>query len=84
LSFAVLSRFEVFQQSKRFYKECKRLKLPGFLLDQLTRASSSLGSLRECQAILEIENIDNPALLELADRIGAMLFKLSRPRNREN
>ena len=40
--------------------------------------SISLGSLRECQAILELENINDPMLINMADQLGAMLFSLSR------
>jgi four helix bundle protein len=38
--------------------------------------SMAMGSLRECQAILEIEEITDPEITKLADRLGAMLFKL--------
>ena len=38
----------------------------------------SLGSLRECQAILELERVEDPALTDMADQLGAMLFSLSR------
>lgn len=38
----------------------------------------AFGSLRECQAILELEQITDPQIRELADRLGAMLYKLSR------
>ena len=36
------------------------------------------GSLRECQAILALEQIDDPILTNLADQLGAILFKLCR------
>lgn len=43
----------------------------------------SLGSLRECQAILDLEMINDPKLIEMADQVGAMLFTLCRaPENR--
>ena len=43
----------------------------------------ALGSLRECQAILDLERIENPKLLNLADQLGAILFTLCRaPENR--
>jgi len=35
-----------------------------------------LGSLRECQAVLELAQIDDPALIDLADYLGAGLYKL--------
>ena len=40
----------------------------------------SLGSLRECEAILELENINDPGLSQKLDRLGAILFTLCRPR----
>ena len=39
-----------------------------------------LGSLRECQAILELERNEDPKLIRAADRLGAILFSLSRPK----
>ncbi|MCB9083614.1 MAG: four helix bundle protein [Bdellovibrionaceae bacterium] len=39
--------------------------------------SISLGSLRECQAILRIEDIDDFDLLDLADHLGASIYKLT-------
>jgi len=43
----------------------------------------SLGSLRECQAILDLEKVGDPKLIELADQLGAILFTLCRaPENR--
>jgi four helix bundle protein len=43
----------------------------------------SLGSLRECQAILDLERIDDPKLHGMANQLGAMLFTLCRaPENR--
>jgi hypothetical protein len=38
----------------------------------------SMGSLRECQAILELENIQDPRLTDLSDQLGRVLFKLCR------
>ncbi|OYZ23629.1 MAG: hypothetical protein B7Y39_04010 [Bdellovibrio sp. 28-41-41] len=46
--------------------------------DQRRFYSISFGSLRECQAIFAIEEIDDQDLKILTDRLGAMLFKLSR------
>ncbi len=40
----------------------------------------AMGSLRECEAILELEKIEEHGLLEKADQLGAMLFTLSRSR----
>jgi four helix bundle protein len=39
----------------------------------------ALGSLRECQAILELEEVKDPILRDLGDQLGAILFKLCRP-----
>jgi four helix bundle protein len=46
--------------------------------DQARLYSVALGSLRECQAIFEMEAITDPELLAQADRLGAILFKLTR------
>ena len=45
--------------------------------DQSRFYSMALGSLRECQAILDLEQVNDPKLLTLADRLGAMLYSLS-------
>jgi len=37
----------------------------------------SLGSLRECEAIFEIEEIKDPVARDLMNQLGAVLFKLS-------
>lgn len=46
--------------------------------DQRRFYSISFGSLRECQAILELEKIHDERATALADQLGAMLFKLCR------
>jgi four helix bundle protein len=38
----------------------------------------SMGSLRECQAILELEDVRDPKLTDLSDQLGRILFKLCR------
>ncbi|MCB0367144.1 MAG: four helix bundle protein [Bdellovibrionaceae bacterium] len=38
--------------------------------------SIALGSLRECQAILRVEGIEDLKLLDLADHLGASIYKL--------
>ena len=44
----------------------------------------ALGSLRECEAILELEQIEDPVIRKTLDEIGAMLFTLCRvPENRD-
>jgi four helix bundle protein len=40
--------------------------------------SISLGSLRECQAIFELEKVEDTEVRAMADQLGAMLFKLCR------
>jgi four helix bundle protein len=48
------------------------------LLDQRRFYGMALGSLRESQAILELEKIEDKELSSLASQIGAMLFTLTR------
>lgn len=50
--------------------------------DQSKYYSIALGSLREFQAIIEIEKIENPVMIEYADRLGAILFTLTKKSNR--
>ena len=45
--------------------------------EKLRYFTISLGSLRETQAILEMENIEDSHLNQLTDQLGAMLYKLS-------
>jgi four helix bundle protein len=55
--------------------------------DQKRFYSISLGSLRECDAILQLEKIEDPVLSSLGDQLGAILFTLSqkdRPRKNSN
>ena len=104
----MLEKFQAFQLAKRFYWQCKLLKLPKFLQDQLLRASSSValnlaegsgkrtpadqrrfyaiafGSLRECQAVLELEQIDHDEIKILGSQLGAILYTLSRKTLSEN
>lgn len=47
--------------------------------DKIKFYSISLGSLRECQAILDLANNTDPELIKLADYIGACLYKLCYP-----
>ncbi len=46
--------------------------------DQRRFYSIAFGSLRECRAILEMEEITEPELQALADRLSAMLYVLSK------
>ena len=48
------------------------------LPDQARFYTIALGSLRECEAILALEQIDDPQMLALADQLGAILYTLSR------
>lgn len=96
----MLKDFLAFQKSCDLYQNCKHIRLPSFLKEQLLRASSSvalniaegsgkrtaadqkrfyfnaLGSLRECEAIFELEQIDEPKIADLCNQLGAILFKL--------
>ena len=38
----------------------------------------AMGSLRECQAVLDLEKIEDAHLARMADELGAILFTLSR------
>ena len=95
-----MKNFRTYQIAIEFIREASKLKLPGYLRDQLDRAASSIalnlaegagrytkkdqrkffiiamGSLRECQAILDIRGVQEEYLLEIADSLGAHLFKL--------
>ena len=46
--------------------------------DQIRFYSIAFGSLRECQGILELEKISDARIMNLADRLGAMLFRLTK------
>jgi four helix bundle protein len=50
--------------------------------DQARFYSIALGSLRECEAILALEQIDEPALKSLGDQLGAILYTLSHRHDR--
>ena len=51
--------------------------------DQQKFYSIAAGSLRECQAIIDLEKVDNPRLRKLVAQLGAMTFKLSHPQRIE-
>ena len=100
----MLDDFQAFGIATEFYQACKAVKLPAFLKDQLTRASSSvalnlaegsgktsppdqrrlyaiaLGSIRECEAILKLEQVSDSHVIALSKRLGAIVFKLAMPR----
>jgi len=46
--------------------------------DQKRFFSIALGSLRECDAIIQLEQIEDPLLASLGDQLGAILFTLTR------
>ena len=46
--------------------------------DQRRFYAIAYGSLRECQAILELEQVSDPDLKDLGNQLGAILFTLSR------
>ena len=46
--------------------------------DQARYYSIALGSLRECEAILALEKVNDPDLDKLGDQLGAILYVLSR------
>ena len=95
----MLKNFRTYQQSLSFYHYCEQTRLPGFLKNQLLRASSSislnlaegsakpmgkdrlrfyriaLGSLRECQAICDL-NPQLGGLQAMADQLGGCLYRL--------
>lgn len=100
----MLAKFQTYQLSIQFYRQCHELAAPGFLKNQLLRAASSvalnlsegstkssirerkrfyaiaLSSLRECQTALELNQTRTPALIDLADHLGACLYRLVNPR----
>ena len=51
--------------------------------DQMRFYFIALGSLRECETILEIEEISHAEIRALNDRLGAMIYKLTRLQPRE-
>jgi hypothetical protein len=74
----MLKDFKTYQLSVQFYKECSRLRLPRHLRDQVKFYFISFGSLRECQAILQISGQASVELYDLADHLAASLYKLTR------
>ena len=100
----ILEKFRSFQLSVEFHKKCVSSRFPGYLRNQILRASSSislnlgegsakptvrdrlryyhtaLGSLRECQSALAIIPNPDPQLVQMADVLGAHLYRLCHPR----
>jgi four helix bundle protein len=99
----MLKDFVAYRVSIEFHRQCKSLKLPPFLYDQLGRASASialnlaegpgkrtaadqrryysiaLGSLRECEAVLDLGGVSPEVeVRRVLGRLGAMVFKLAR------
>ena len=99
----VLQNFRSYQLALQLYRECRGLRVPAHLKDQLMRAASSVslnlaegsakptvkdrlkfyniafGSLREAQAIIELEHETLEVIRERADILGAHLYRLCRP-----
>ena len=95
-----MKNFKSYTLAVEFYKLTKTLKLPSYLKEQLSRASSSIAlnlaegaarrtskdqnrffqisfaSLRECQAILDLAELQDTKALALADKLAAHLYKL--------
>jgi len=44
--------------------------------DRIRYFTMALGSVRECEAILELENVQDPVTKDLVNQLGAVLFKL--------
>jgi four helix bundle protein len=100
----VLDKFRSFQLSVDFHRKCASSRFPGYLRNQILRASSSislnlgegsskptvrdrlkyyhtaLGSLRECQSALMLIGHPDPELVQLADKLGAHLYRLCHPK----
>lgn len=98
----MLKNVRTYKIAVEFHKNCRSVHMPGYLKDQLLRASSSialniaegcgrgtvkeqsrffhnaLGSLRECQAALDLAPKEYPELNHEADILGAHLFRLCR------
>ncbi len=96
----MLKNFRSYQLAVQFHQSCQTIRLPGYLKDQLLRASSSialnlsegsakptrrdqlkfyfiaLGSLRECQAALDLAPQAPPELVQLADQLGGHVYRL--------
>ena len=96
----MLNHFRTYRLAVTFHHDCRTLRLPAYLQDQLLRASSSialnlaegsgrstakdqlrffhmaLGSLRECQAALDLAPTSVATLAKQADLLGAHLSKL--------
>ncbi len=101
----MLSNFRTYQLAVQFHRSCQEIRLPGYLKDQLLRASSSialnlsegsakparkdqlkfyfiaLGSLRECQAALDLAPSAPAKLVKLADQLGGGVYRLCHPRS---
>jgi four helix bundle protein len=99
-----LEKFRSFQLSVIFHRKCVSSRFPGYLRNQVLRASSSislnlgegsskptvrdrlryyhtaLGSLRECQCALALIQSPDPELVQLADQLGAHLYRLCHPK----
>ncbi len=99
----MIENFRTYNLAVAFYKECKSIKLPYHLRDQLLRAASSVAlnlaegsekpttadkmkfyflafcSMREVQAILDLEIPKTSQIYKTADHLAACLYKLTHP-----
>jgi four helix bundle protein len=48
-------------------------------LEQRRYYGIALGSMRECEAVLHLEKVNDENLKQLSRRLGAILFKLAQP-----
>lgn len=95
-----MKNFKTYNLATELFSQCRELKLPYFLKDQILRSSSSValnlaegsgkgtkkdkrrfyqiafGSLKETRSVLDLANIKDKQLLELADKTTAHLYKL--------
>ena len=98
----MLQNFRSYQLSLQLYRECRELRLPHHLKDQLVRAASSISlnlaegsakpaskerrrfytiafaSLREVQAVIDLEGESLASIRGQADVLGAHLYRLCR------
>ena len=98
-----MKNFRTYQLAVRFYQDCKRVRLPAHLQNQLMRASSSvalnlaegrgrstlpdqkrfftiaLGSIRECQCVVDLnEQSFAKETLTTLDQLAASCYRLIR------
>jgi hypothetical protein len=72
-----LRNFRLSQHRPKYGRRVRKRTLP----DQKKFYGIALGSLRECEAILELEEINNAELLKQIDQLGAILYTLTKDRS---